>query len=721
MRILILIILSIFTLPLMATNYYVKTGGSDAAAGTSDGAAWATITKVNASTFSAGDSIFFNRGNRFEGNLIVPSSGTSESYIVIGAYGTGARPIITPNTYMDSIWIEHGDNIWKTVLGINPGNMLLDSDTLIFKLNDYWMSATPADGRYDNLQAMDLMALTDTDSFTIATMAAKVSFWDGIDALYCYANDTTYIRFRDNSDPNDKNLAISADGSKAIYVYNKQYIKFENLNIVGGARGIDLYTIVNDDTDNIIIENCYIESSDKKIYIHHGPSTGIIVRNDTITNNHLSTFRPGAWVNGTDYTHVVACHYYEFAKYRRAVSESTDVDQGISSGQSLNHNIVMNDNVIIDCINGLSMGAGSTNKAYGNYIEGSSSVAIHFGAGTLDAEAYDNYIVNSNIPFRFQNIDDVTYDPRTNYVYRNRVYIPDAGQFMYIHSGNVTQISTTTAYIYHNSIICKTGITISSYLLNYAAGSGFVFVNNIVSASWNNTGQYSGMATKDDLFEYYYNWTGGTFYGAGALPGAISLWATDTTNLNYVGETFWTHATDPPDYTDIVGTEVINTGINLSDSFSLGGIDYAAMPGLTSYYDNTGTVDMGYYQIDDGEPITPPNVATSTITKLTPYTASARVHITYAGGGEVSQSGVCWSTSEDPTTSDSKTEEGAKTGIFTTTITGLLKDTTYYVRAYATNEGGTSYGENVVYSTPAVIRVKDGTTFQKWNGQFIDW
>ena len=131
--------------------------------------------------------------------------------------------------------------------------------------------------------------------------------------------------------------------------------------------------------------------------------------------------------------------------------------------------------------------------------------------------------------------------------------------------------------------------------------------------------------------------------------------------------------------------------------------------------------DLGAFEFIESEPPDVPNVATGTITKLTPYTASVLYNVSYDGGGTILGSGVCWSTSENPTTSDSLTITNNQEGVFSTTMTNLPKNTTIYVRAYATNASGTSYGENVVYSTPAVIRVKDGTTFQKWNGQFIDW
>lgn len=79
----------------LAATYYVDvTGGADGNAGTSEGAAWQTINKVNISSFSPGDSILFKKGETWQEQLTVPSSGSSGNPITFGAYGTGSEPII---------------------------------------------------------------------------------------------------------------------------------------------------------------------------------------------------------------------------------------------------------------------------------------------------------------------------------------------------------------------------------------------------------------------------------------------------------------------------------------------------------------------------------------------------------------------------------------------------------------------------------------------------
>jgi hypothetical protein len=89
--------------PARATTYYIAAAGSDANSGTSSGAPWQTIAKVNGSTFSPGDSILFNRGDAWYGTaLTVPSSGSSGSPITFGAYGSGANPVLKGSTALNT-------------------------------------------------------------------------------------------------------------------------------------------------------------------------------------------------------------------------------------------------------------------------------------------------------------------------------------------------------------------------------------------------------------------------------------------------------------------------------------------------------------------------------------------------------------------------------------------------------------------------------------------
>ena len=94
-----------------------------------------------------------------------------------------------------------------------------------------------------------------------------------------------------------------------------------------------------------------------------------------------------------------------------------------------------------------------------------------------------------------------------------------------------------------------------------------------------------------------------------------------------------------------------------------------------------------------------PEVTTSQATNIQQTTATGGGNVTSDGGATVTARGVCWSTSHNPTISGSHTTDGTGTGSFTSSLTGLAANTTYYVRAYATNSQGTSYGNEVSFTT----------------------
>lgn len=99
-------------------------------------------------------------------------------------------------------------------------------------------------------------------------------------------------------------------------------------------------------------------------------------------------------------------------------------------------------------------------------------------------------------------------------------------------------------------------------------------------------------------------------------------------------------------------------------------------------------------------PVLLPTVTTSAVNSITATTAQAGGSVTNTGSSDVSARGVVWSKNPEPTISlSTKTKDGTGTGTFTSKMTGLTPGTQYYVRAYATNDAGTSYGEEVTFIT----------------------
>lgn len=97
--------------------------------------------------------------------------------------------------------------------------------------------------------------------------------------------------------------------------------------------------------------------------------------------------------------------------------------------------------------------------------------------------------------------------------------------------------------------------------------------------------------------------------------------------------------------------------------------------------------------------VPPSGITTNEVTDITPTTAVTGGVIDDAGDSPITKKGVCWSTSANPTTADNCTNDGTGSEDFVSNISGLNQSTTYYVRAYAVNEAGTSYGNQRTFTT----------------------
>lgn len=104
-----------------------------------------------------------------------------------------------------------------------------------------------------------------------------------------------------------------------------------------------------------------------------------------------------------------------------------------------------------------------------------------------------------------------------------------------------------------------------------------------------------------------------------------------------------------------------------------------------------------------------PTVVTKSVCNVTETSAKVVGQVSADGGAEVTARGVCWSTNQNPTIEDNKTTDGAGLGSYTSNLTNLESNTTYYVRAYATNEAGTAYGSIYVLETEEEVMTSDET------------
>ena len=249
---------------------------------------------------------------------------------------------------------------------------------------------------------------------------------------------------------------------------------------------------------------------------------------------------------------------------------------------------------------------------------------------------------------------------------------------------------------------------------------------------------YSHSALNLSTYGYLYNWYAATeikrLCPSGWSVPSDNEWTTLTKYLGgevvaggkmkTTGTTFW----DSP-----------NTGANNESGFSAYPGGLRNIIGIFSNvrmneffwsdteYDNNSVLDLSlsYYNGSAGRGSSPkgsglsvrclkdkasivsiPSVTTNIISSISLTSATSGGNITSAGGTNITARGVVWSTASNPTiTLTTKTTDGIGIGTFTSALTGLTPNKTYYLRAYATNITGTGYGNEISFTTSKVVNI----------------
>ena len=123
--------------------------------------------------------------------------------------------------------------------------------------------------------------------------------------------------------------------------------------------------------------------------------------------------------------------------------------------------------------------------------------------------------------------------------------------------------------------------------------------------------------------------------------------------------------------------------------------------------------------LTDAKPNKMATVTTAAITQITETSAVVGGNVTSDGGASVTERGVVYATIQNPTTNDTKVTSGIGSGSFTCNLTGLQPNTTYYIRAYAKNDVGTAYGEEMSFTTQTQIEKPTSPYFSVSQTKYI--
>lgn len=156
-----------------------------------------------------------------------------------------------------------------------------------------------------------------------------------------------------------------------------------------------------------------------------------------------------------------------------------------------------------------------------------------------------------------------------------------------------------------------------------------------------------------------------------------------------------------------VNDQKTNDGIGLgSFTSNITGLTPGITYHIRAYATNTeGTVYGADVPFKTNSAPVIPTVTTNVISSFGTTTASCGGNVTFDGGSSVIARGVCWGAASNPTTSNSKTDDGIGSGSFLSGISGLTPGTTYHFRAYAANSAGTAYGADISFTTKTCIEI----------------
>jgi len=229
------ILTGLAAIPAQATTYYVTAAGSDANSGTDTGHPWQTISKVNGSTFVAGDSILFNRGGVWYGtSLTAPSSGSSGSPITFGAYGSGANPIIKGSTLL-----------------VTSGYALApDITTTIFSLSDSGASSTDSATRNWREQVSHLDISANATKIRITVTASPTVDLNitgaGIGPVTTAPNASSITRITWDGGSNSTTVTRGTSKSSDTITYSLDHTIDQIVTIYTTARNVEYYSNSNE-------------------------------------------------------------------------------------------------------------------------------------------------------------------------------------------------------------------------------------------------------------------------------------------------------------------------------------------------------------------------------------------------------------------------------------------------------------------------------------------
>lgn len=312
-----------------ATNYYISNAGNNSNNGTSTSTTWLNITKVNATTFSPGDSILFKRGDTFTGGLITGANGTSLAPIVYGAYGAGSLPIITGFTTASGFsLVSSGVYVSTAVSSLSTCNYVLVNDV------PYGMGRYPSQTTgYLTVTSANSTSLTGTftGSWIGATIFSRnTNFWVESAVISAQSGSTlTYGGFASTTIPGAGAGFFIQNDMRTLANFGDWFYNTSTkvMNVFFGSGGVGSNVVKCASIDNVITVN----------------NSNVVIQNISITGSNSHAVH----INNTGLSNISFINStVQYCNYGIDWSDATNITCSGNSFADIHHNAINSNNTI---------------------------------------------------------------------------------------------------------------------------------------------------------------------------------------------------------------------------------------------------------------------------------------------------------------------------------------------------------------------------------------
>jgi hypothetical protein len=319
---------------------------------------------------------------------------------------------------------------------------------------------------------------------------------------------------------------------------------------------------------------------------------------------------------------------------------------------------------------------------------------------------YNNYFENVGFPIQFSYDNGggsgSSYLKQDIYIYYNIFYDigaptdPSFGSAINVETGTLSSNDEIRNFYVENNVFRAGALAGPKGAITTLAGGKWTntYIRNNIFTEWPVPVSITGATINTMSVEnndFYGNTSNSNSYSGCSITGKTEQ-NNLTSNPLYIGGS-------PYSYHLSSASPCINSGIHLT------------LPTVTTDYAGVtigNPPEIGVYEYGS---ISIPSVTTASVSNITTSTGISGGNVASDGGAAVTARGICWSISANPTILNSPTtNDGTGIGSYVSNAANMLSNTTYHIRAYATNSQGTNYGADIAFNTLAVTTIPSITT-----------